>query len=177
MSTLHDIDALLPQTQCTRCGYAGCRPYAEAIAASEAQINQCPPGGAATIGALAALLGRPALALNPANGSEGPELIAQIDEEACIGCARCLPPCPVDAIVGAQRQMHTVLLALCTGCELCIAPCPVDCITMVPRASLADAPPPPHREENRARFEAHGARATLRASSRAALLTARKQEL
>src|SRR5579872_6297063 len=177
MSTSDDIDALLPQTQCTRCGYPGCRPYAEAIAAGEAQINQCPPGGAATIGALAALLGCAPLPLNPANGVEGPELVARIDEEACIGCARCLPPCPVDAILGAQRQMHTVLLAVCTGCELCIAPCPVDCITMVPRASLAAAPPPPQRKANRVRFEAHGARATLRASSRAALLTARKQEL
>ena len=177
MSTAHDIDALLPQTQCTRCGYPGCRPYAEAIAAGAAEINQCPPGGAATIGALAALLERPALALNPANGTEGPQLVAQIDEETCIGCARCLPPCPVDAILGAQRQMHTVLFALCTGCELCIAPCPVDCITMVPRDSLTAAPPPPQRDANRARFEAHGARAGGRASNRAALLTARKQEL
>ncbi|MGO9804865.1 MAG: RnfABCDGE type electron transport complex subunit B [Steroidobacteraceae bacterium] len=177
MISAHQIEALLPQTQCTRCGYPGCRPYAEAIASGAAQINQCPPGGAATIGALAALLGRPTLPLNPANGVAGPELVAQIDEDACIGCARCLPPCPVDAIVGAQRQMHTVVLALCTGCELCIAPCPVDCITMVPRASLAAAPVPPRREDNRARFEAHGARAAARASERAALLETRKQEL
>jgi Na+-translocating ferredoxin:NAD+ oxidoreductase subunit B len=172
-----DIDALLPQTQCTRCGYSGCRPYAEAIAAGAAGINQCPPGGAATIAALATLLNRQVLPLNPANGVEGPELVAQIDEDACIGCARCLPPCPVDAIVGAQRQMHTVLLALCTGCELCIAPCPVDCIVMVPRASLAAAPAPPQRADNRTRFEAHGARAAERRGARAALLEARKQEL
>jgi len=129
-----------------------------------------------TIAALAALLERAAQPLNPANGVEGPELVAQIDEEACIGCARCLPPCPVDAIVGAQRQMHTVMLALCTGCELCIAPCPVDCIVMVPRASLAAAPASPGREDNRARFEAHSARAAARARERAALLEARKRE-
>ena len=115
MPTAEDIDALLPQTQCTRCGYEGCRPYAQAIAAGEAPINQCPPGGAATIEALARLLGRAPLPLNPANGIEGPPLVALIDEEVCIGCARCLPPCPVDAIIGARRQMHTVVLSLCNG--------------------------------------------------------------
>ena len=134
MVPAQDIDALLPQTQCTRCGYSGCRPYAEAVAAAAAEINQCPPGGAATIAALAKLLARPQMPLNPANGAEGPALVALIDEEACIGCAKCLPPCPVDAILGARKQMHTVLLGLCTGCELCVAPCPVDCIRMVPRA-------------------------------------------
>lgn len=174
MSTVDDIDALLPQTQCTRCGYPGCRPYAEAIAAGEAPINQCPPGGAATIEALAALLDRPALPLNPANGTEGPILVAQIDEEACIGCAKCLPPCPVDAIIGAHRQMHTVVLALCTGCELCVAPCPVDCIAMVPRAALPYAVAAPGATENRARYSAHGARLTAREEERAALLGARK---
>ncbi|HYL02053.1 MAG TPA: RnfABCDGE type electron transport complex subunit B [Steroidobacteraceae bacterium] len=170
-----NIDSLLPQTQCTRCGYSGCRPYAEAIAAGAAEINQCPPGGAATIGALASLLGRSPLPLNPANGIEGPALVAQIDEEACIGCARCLPPCPVDAIVGAGKQMHTVVLALCTGCELCVAPCPVDCIAMVPRASLPEAPPAPAPPENRARFEARTARDARRERERAALLAAAKQ--
>jgi Na+-translocating ferredoxin:NAD+ oxidoreductase subunit B len=175
MHTVDDIDALLPQTQCTRCGYAGCRPYAQAIAAGEASINQCPPGGAATIEALATLLGRPAVPLNPANGTEGPPLIAQIDEPACIGCAKCLPPCPVDAIIGARRQMHTVVLALCTGCELCVAPCPVDCITMVPRAALPSAPPAPGAEENRARYLAHGARLLASERQRAALLSARKR--
>ena len=174
MSTVDDIDALLPQTQCTRCGYPGCRPYAEAVAAGEAPINQCPPGGAATIEALAALLDRPALPLNPANGTEGPILVAQIDEEACIGCAKCLPPCPVDAIIGAHRQMHTVVLALCTGCELCVAPCPVDCIAMVPRAALPYAVAAPGAAENRARYSAHGARLTAREEERAALLGARK---
>jgi len=175
MATADDIDALLPQTQCTRCGYGGCRPYAQAIAAGEVPINQCPPGGAATIEALAALLGRAVLPLNPANGAEGPTLVAQIDEEACIGCAKCLPPCPVDAIIGAHRQMHTVVLALCTGCELCVAPCPVDCITMVPRAALPNAAPAPGAAENRARYAAHGARLLARETQRAVLLSARKQ--
>jgi electron transport complex protein RnfB len=130
--TAERIDALLPQTQCTRCGYAGCRPYAAAIAAGEAPINQCPPGGRATIEALARLLGREYLPLNPANGVESPPLVAWIDEERCIGCARCLPPCPVDAIVGASKYLHTVIVERCTGCELCLAPCPVDCIEMRP---------------------------------------------
>ena len=170
-----DIDALLPQTQCTRCGYAGCQPYAAAIAAGAAEINQCPPGGAATIAALAALTGRPPLPLNPANGVEGSPLVAQIDEEACIGCAKCLPPCPVDAIIGAQKHMHTVILELCTGCELCVAPCPVDCIAMVPRATLPYAPPAPPADENRVRFAAHEARIASRAMQRASLLAARKQ--
>jgi H+/Na+-translocating ferredoxin:NAD+ oxidoreductase subunit B len=175
MASADDIDALLPQTQCTRCGYQGCRPYAEAIARGEAGINQCPPGGAATIAALARLLHRDPLPLNPANGTEGPPLVAQIDEAACIGCAKCLPPCPVDAIVGSRKQMHTVLLQLCTGCELCIAPCPVDCIAMVPRSSLRDAPTAPAGAENRQRFLAHTARIVRRASERNALLATRKQ--
>jgi Na+-translocating ferredoxin:NAD+ oxidoreductase subunit B len=175
MSSVDDVDALLPQTQCTRCGYSGCRPYAEAIAAGEAPINQCPPGGVATIVALAALLARPALPLNPANGSEGPPLIALIDEEACIGCAKCLPPCPVDAIIGTRRRMHTVVLALCTGCELCIAPCPVDCISMVPRAAVPYAPREPSAQENRERYAAHGARLLAHETLRAALLSARKR--
>lgn len=175
MVSAHDIDALLPQTQCTRCGYAGCQPYAAAIADGLAEINQCPPGGAATIGALAALLARAPLPLNPANGTEGPQLVAQIEEDACIGCVRCLPPCPVDAIVGAPKQMHTVVLALCTGCELCVAPCPVDCIVMVPRASLTASPSAPAPEDNRTRYAAHGARIAARAEQRASLVAARKQ--
>ena len=169
------IDALLPQTQCTRCGYAGCRPYADAIAAGEAQINQCPPGGAATIDMLAKLLGREPLALNPANGIEGPLTVAQIDEDRCIGCAKCLPPCPVDAIVGARKQMHTVLVETCTGCELCIAPCPVDCIVMVPRSELGKAFSVPTANENRERFEAHNRRAEFRARAQSDLLSERKK--
>jgi electron transport complex protein RnfB len=175
MATADDIDALLPQTQCTRCGYTGCRPYAEAIASDAAEINQCPPGGAATIAALATLLHREPRPLNPANGIEGPPLVAQIDEDVCIGCVKCLPPCPVDAIVGARKQMHTVVAELCTGCELCVAPCPVDCITMVPRTTLTDAPPAPDAHLNRERFYAHNARIARRADEQAAVLVARKQ--
>ncbi len=126
------IDALLPQTQCTRCGYQGCKPYAEAIARGEAKINQCPPGGAAGIVKLADLLKTLSLPLNPVNGVEKPLEVAVIDESLCIGCTLCIQACPVDAILGAAKQMHTVLNSWCTGCELCIAPCPVDCITMVP---------------------------------------------
>jgi electron transport complex protein RnfB len=174
-ASAQSIDALLPQTQCTRCGYAGCKPYAEAIAKGDAQINQCPPGGAVTIDALAKLLGRAPMPLNPANGVEGPALVAQIDEDVCIGCAKCLPPCPVDAIVGARKRMHTVLLDLCTGCELCVAPCPVDCIAMVPRESLTHGSAEPPAQLNRARFEARNARIERRAREHAELLNARKQ--
>jgi len=125
------IDTLLPQTQCAQCGYPGCRPYAAAIAAGDADINQCPPGGADTIRALADLLGREAKPLNPDNGSEKPARVALIDEPRCIGCTLCIQACPVDAIVGAARLMHTVITAECTGCDLCLPPCPVDCIDMV----------------------------------------------
>ncbi|MBS0365618.1 MAG: RnfABCDGE type electron transport complex subunit B [Proteobacteria bacterium] len=179
MAGVDDIDMLLPQTQCTRCGYEGCRPYAQAIIDGEAQINQCPPGGDATIAALAALLGRAVLPLNPANGTHGPQRVAQIDEEACIGCAKCLPPCPVDAILGAQRHMHTVLVELCNGCELCVAPCPVDCIRMVDRTELVDrkiaaAASAPTTEDNRRRFQAHAARRLERTAARERLLAERK---
>ena len=175
MRSADDIEAQLPQTHCTRCGYSGCRPYAEAIAAGAAQINQCPPGGAATIASLAQLLARPALPLDPVYGVEGPPLVAQIDEQVCIGCARCLPPCPVDAIVGAHKYMHTVVVSLCTGCELCVAPCPVDCIVMVPRAALPAPRAAPSPGENRARYAAHVTRARTRERDRAALLAARKR--
>jgi Na+-translocating ferredoxin:NAD+ oxidoreductase subunit B len=164
------IDALLPQTQCTRCGYNGCSPYAAAIAAGEAQINQCPPGGGATIDALAQLLERPALALNPVNGVETPLLVAWIDEARCIGCARCLSPCPVDAIVGAQKYMHTVLADRCTGCELCLPPCPVDCIEM--RAAPESAVNQPAL--NRLRYGAHTSRLQRHASARQQQLDAKK---
>ncbi len=125
------IDAVLPQTQCTQCGYPACRPYAEAIARGEAQINQCPPGGAAGIRKLASLLGRAPIPLNPAHGIEQARKAALIDEARCIGCKLCLDACPVDAIVGAAKCMHTVLTEFCTGCALCLPPCPVDCIDMV----------------------------------------------
>ena len=125
------IDAILPQTQCGQCGFPGCRPYAEAIAGDRADINQCPPGGEAGIRALADLLGRDFKPLNPENGDEKPKLLAWIDEEVCIGCTRCIQACPVDAILGAAKQMHTVMNSECTGCELCVEPCPVDCIHML----------------------------------------------
>ncbi|MBL0165037.1 MAG: RnfABCDGE type electron transport complex subunit B [Xanthomonadales bacterium] len=129
------IDALLPQTQCTRCGYPACRPYAEAIASGEVDIDQCPPGGQAGVDALARLLGRESKRLDPNFGIESPPTVALIDEEVCIGCTKCIQACPVDAIVGAAKRMHTIIVAECTGCELCIPPCPVDCITMVATAS------------------------------------------
>jgi electron transport complex protein RnfB len=125
------IDALLPQTQCGQCNYPGCRPYAEAIARGEADINQGPPGGEAGIRSLADLLGREPKPLNPENGEVKPLRVAVIDEAACIGCTLCIQACPVDAIVGAARLMHTVIEAECTGCDLCLPPCPVDCIDMV----------------------------------------------
>ncbi len=128
------IDALLPQTQCRQCGFAGCRPYAAAIAAGTADINQCPPGGDAGIAALAELLGRAAKPLNTAHGFSKPAQVAVIDEPACIGCTLCIRACPVDAIVGAAKQMHTVIAQECTGCELCLPVCPVDCIAMQPVA-------------------------------------------
>ena len=131
------IDALLPQTQCTQCGYTGCRPYAEAIAQDQADINQCPPGGAAGIRKLARLLDRAEKPLNPSNGLETPRTAALIDESRCIGCMLCIKACPVDAIVGAAKRMHTVLTQACTGCDLCLPPCPVDCIEMVELDTLA----------------------------------------
>jgi Na+-translocating ferredoxin:NAD+ oxidoreductase subunit B len=175
MVSTDELDALLPQTQCTRCGYPGCRPYAQAMADGSALLNRCPPGGAATIAALARLMGCEPLPLDPAHGSEGPPLVARIDEEECIGCARCLPPCPVDAIIGARRQMHTVVAELCTGCELCLAPCPVDCIRLLPRDSAPDSAPAPDPESNRARFTAHRERAQRRAQEQAALIASRKE--
>ena len=123
------VDTVLPQTQCRRCGYDGCRPYAEALA-DGAPINRCPPGGDSVVAKLAGITGRPIVALDAECGSPGPLLVARIDEAACIGCTLCIEACPVDAIVGGAKRMHTVLAALCTGCELCVAPCPVDCITM-----------------------------------------------
>ena len=129
------IDAALPQTQCTRCGYPDCAAYARAIATEGAPINQCPPGGAEGIARLAAITGQPVQALNPGNGQEGPRTVAVIDEAWCIGCTLCIKACPTDAILGANKLMHTVIAPHCTGCELCIPVCPVDCI------GLEDASP------------------------------------
>ncbi|MBA4143333.1 MAG: RnfABCDGE type electron transport complex subunit B [Nitrosospira sp.] len=133
-----EIDAVLPQTQCRRCGFSGCRPYAEAIAEGHAAINQCPPGGDEGIRKLAKLLGASPMPLNTAHGAHKPRAIAFIDETACIGCTLCILACPVDAISGAAKQAHTVIASECTGCELCLAPCPVDCISMAsPRLQAA----------------------------------------
>lgn len=125
------IDRCLPQTQCGQCGYPGCRPYAEAIADGLARINQCPPGGEAGIVRLSELLAVPALPLDESHGLHKPPLVAYIREAECIGCTKCIQACPVDAIIGASKFMHTVLADRCTGCELCIPPCPVDCIDLV----------------------------------------------
>jgi electron transport complex protein RnfB len=126
------LDAALPQTQCTRCGYPDCRGYAAAIAAGDAGINQCPPGGAEGIARLASITGRPIALLDAAHGREAPRGVAVIDEAWCIGCTLCIKACPVDCIVGAAKKMHTVIESECTGCELCIPACPVDCIVMEP---------------------------------------------
>ena len=175
-NTIDRIDALLPQTQCTRCGYPACRAYAEAIAIGEADFNQCPPGGAVGIAALSALLGRAPKPLNPANGVEKPREIAVIDEAVCIGCTKCIQACPVDAIVGASKFMHTVLVDECAGCDLCIPPCPVDCITMVPAPDDARAPSS-RAEHYRARYVARNVRLEREASERAAELAAKKAAL
>ena len=129
---LDRIDAALPQTQCTRCGYPDCRAYAEAVASGAAALNRCPPGGEAGIQRLAALTGRPALPLDASCGVEAPRLLAVIDEAHCIGCTLCIKACPVDCILGAPKRMHTVIDDQCTGCELCLPACPVDCIALLP---------------------------------------------
>ena len=133
-SIVEKIDELLPQTQCAQCGYPGCRPYAMAIASGNAEINQCPPGGEQTISDLANLLGRKVVALNTEFGEQKPPALAYIIEEDCIGCTLCIHACPVDAIIGSAKLMHTILIDHCTGCELCLPPCPVDCIEMRPSA-------------------------------------------
>lgn len=164
------IDLLLPQTQCERCGHPGCRPYAQAVAAGAA-INRCPPGGHDTIDALAALLNRPVVAPDPDLQPMDASAVALIDETRCIGCALCLPVCPVDAISGAAGHMHTVIARHCTGCELCIPACPVDCIAMVADASRATASNPPsaigidptRADDSRRRYDAHRERAAARA--------------
>jgi electron transport complex protein RnfB len=171
------IDALLPQTQCTRCGYPACLAYAEAIASGEADINQCPPGGAQGIRELAAMLGREAKPLNPANGVEKPAEIAVIDEDACIGCTKCIQVCPVDAIIGANKLMHTVLSEECNGCELCIPACPVDCITMLVDDTQLDASHNARAEHYRRRYEARNARLARERAEHEQAIAARKAEV
>lgn len=131
LQAIIQIDSLLPQTQCGYCGYAGCRPYAEAILSGDA-INKCPPGGQHTIDRLARLVDEPSQALDPAHGETREFAVARIREEECIGCTKCIQACPVDAILGAAKLMHTVITSECTGCDLCLDPCPVDCIDMEP---------------------------------------------
>jgi len=166
-ATADAIDALLPQTQCGLCGYAGCRPYADAMAASTAAVNQCPPGGNELIAELAALLGIKPVPLNTVHGMPAPPAIAVIDEAACIGCTLCLAACPVDAIVGARQLMHTVITAECTGCELCLPPCPVDCIAIVatgkPRDQAVQRAVAPHLKK---RYLAHQQRLAAHSKTR-----------
>jgi len=170
------IDALLPQTQCTKCGYAGCLPYAEAIAAGAADINQCPPGGEAGVRKLAALLGRDPKPLNPANGAERRRAVARIDEARCIGCALCSGACPVDAIVGAPKLMHTVIAELCTGCDLCLPPCPVDCIDMLPLPEAQAAWTETMAQAARARFQFRRQRLAREKAERSARLARKAEE-
>jgi electron transport complex protein RnfB len=175
------VDAALPQTQCTRCGFADCRAYADAIAGGAAPINQCPPGGAQGIVRLARITGQPVAPLNPANGIEGPRQLAVIDEEWCIGCTLCLKACPVDCIVGGPKAMHTVIDAECTGCELCVPACPVDCISMLGVTGERtgwDAWSSTQADAARAAYTAHKARGArdadereLRVAARAAVLS------
>ena len=167
------IDAILPQTQCEQCGFHGCRPYADAIARGEAPINRCPPGGAAGIAKLAALLGQPALALDPAHGGEKPRTLARIVEADCIGCTKCIQACPVDAIVGAAKLMHTVLIDDCTGCEMCVPACPVDCIVLEPMP-LAWAEDAARADAARSHFHRREARLARERSAHEAELAARK---
>ena len=169
------IDALLPQTQCTKCGYPACTPYAEAIARGEAEINQCPPGGDSGIRKLAALLDRKYLPLNPRNGIEQPRRVAVIDEARCIGCTLCIQACPVDAIVGAAKLMHTVVTELCSGCDLCVAPCPVDCIEMLP-AKEEDVWDAVRANAARERFDRRRSRLERERRERATRLAARALE-
>lgn len=170
------INALLPQTQCGKCGYRGCRPYAEAMAAGAADINRCPPGGEDGILALANFLGVAPKPLDPGCGEHKPAVVALIIEEDCIGCVKCLAACPVDAIVGAAKQVHTVIVSECTGCELCIAPCPVDCIVMqqtpAESARLAGLLKPLRAELAKSRYEMRG----LRQAREEAEKTARARE-
>lgn len=173
MTLADQLDAALPQTQCTRCGYADCRAYAEAIADQKADIDQCPPGGQAGVARLAAVLKVGEKLLNPAFGVEiETELVARVIEADCIGCTKCIQACPVDAIVGGPNLMHTIIMAECTGCELCLPPCPVDCIEMVEAPAL---PAPFQRAaHSQRRYHAHTSR-LLRWGAEDAAARARKK--
>ena len=149
------IDACLPQTQCTQCGYPSCRAYAEALAGGEADINRCPPGDSTTLQALAQLLGVAVKPLDPDYGRHRPRMRAVIDEAVCIGCRKCIDACPVDAILGARKVMHSVIQQMCSGCELCLAPCPVDCIDLVPATIAGAGPWPEYRQEDTEAWRRH----------------------
>ncbi|MGB8636447.1 MAG: RnfABCDGE type electron transport complex subunit B [Rhodanobacteraceae bacterium] len=166
------IDAVLPQTQCEQCGYHGCRPYAEAMAEGEAPINRCPPGGVAGIESLAELLGRPPLPLDPECGIETPRVLARIIEADCIGCTKCIQVCPVDAIVGSGKLMHTVIADHCTGCELCIPACPVDCIVTEPMPAAQQDQA--HADAAREHFNRREARLAREKAEREVQLARRK---
>ncbi|MGR8941579.1 MAG: RnfABCDGE type electron transport complex subunit B [Gammaproteobacteria bacterium] len=178
---IEHIDALLPQTQCGKCGYQGCRPYAEAIASGTADINRCPPGGEEGIRVLADFLGVAAKPLDPVCGIHRPRAVALILEDDCIGCAKCLAACPVDAIVGAAKLMHTVIASECTGCELCIAPCPVDCIVMqeapVESPSLTGRLRPLRAEQAKSRYAVRGLRKAREEEEKAARAREKKAAL
>lgn len=159
--TPEQIDALLPQTQCGLCGYGGCMPYAEAIIFENAAINLCPPGGVKTLRALGTLTTQdPAPFIAEMEQKEKPKMLAVIREQECIGCTKCIQACPVDAIVGSSKQMHTVIASECTGCELCVAPCPVDCIDMILTQAL-DTDDRMVADHARKRFNAREARLKL----------------
>jgi Na+-translocating ferredoxin:NAD+ oxidoreductase subunit B len=178
---IDQINALLPQTQCGKCGYQGCRPYAEAISTGAAEINRCPPGGDEGILALANFLGVTPKPLDASCGAHKPRAVALIVEEDCIGCAKCLAVCPVDAIVGAAKQMHTVIASECTGCELCIAPCPVDCIVLqeTPAESprLAERLKPLRALLAKSRYETRGLRLVRQEAGKAARAREKKAAL
>lgn len=175
MTLVDTLDAVLPQTQCRRCGYPDCRGYAQAIASGEAGIDRCPPGGAEGVRRLAAISGRAVVPIDPEVGAEGPRRLAVIDEATCIGCTLCIDACPVDAIVGAAKRMHGVIDAHCTGCELCLPPCPVDCIALVDAsegrtgwAAWSDA----QAQASRLRYARRTARLQRQAAERDARLAA-----
>lgn len=166
------IDRVLPQTQCTQCGYPDCRSYAQAVARGDADINRCPPGGDRGIRLLAEITGRPYKPLDPTYGEERPRHVAMIDEARCIGCTLCIRACPVDAIVGAAKLMHTVVADLCTGCELCVAPCPVDCIAMEPAVGDDALWDERRAADARLRYDARLARQARERAERVAQLAA-----
>ncbi len=171
---LESLNNLLPQTQCGQCSFTGCRPYAEAILLGDADINQCPPSGDVGIAKLAEFLGIAPKPLNSQFGEHKPKSVAVIDEAQCIGCVKCIAACPVDAIIGAAKWMHTVITRECTGCELCVAPCPIDCISMLPLENVDFAPTNLHAKQ---RYETRNQRKEKEAIEKAERLRQQKARL